>query len=110
VTQRGADLTLKACNPGSETVRREFRSGQRYDFAVSRSDEVVWRWSDGRAFTQGVGTETWKAKECKTWTERWDGMTSSGAPASSGSYEAVGVLTTSERQRTKPVSFCLEIC
>ena len=110
VTQRGAEFTLKVCNPGAQAVSRDFGTSQRYDFEVHRSDEVVWKWSDARSFSQIVGSETWKSKECKTYTERWNGMTSAGAPASAGRYEAVGVLTTTKPQKTKPVSFCLDLC
>ena len=110
VTDRGAKFTLKVCNPGPQAVTRDFPTAQRYDFEVRRGDDLVWRWSDGRTFAQVLGRETWKPKECKTWMEDWNAMTSSGAPASSGRYEAVGILKSSEPQKTKPESFCLDLC
>jgi hypothetical protein len=110
VPNRGAEFTLKACNTGPETVERHFPDAQRYDFAVKRNDDVVWRWSDGRSFAQVTGREEWEPGECKTWKETWDGMTTSGAPAPSGEYEAVGVLKTPNPQHAKAVEFCLDIC
>lgn len=108
--RRGAGLTLKVCNRTSATVERTFNSGQRYDFDVSRDGSLVWRWSEGRAFISSIGEERWGPGQCKTWTEWWDGMDRSGRPATSGTYEAVGVLTSSSPQRTVPSRFCLDIC
>lgn len=102
---RGKTFTLKVCNTTSGTVKREFGTSQRYDFEVKRDGELVWRWSDGRVFTQVVGEETWKAKECKTWAEEWDATNSDGAPVPTGDYEAAGVLKTSPELRTKGQKF-----
>jgi hypothetical protein len=109
-TPRGATLTLKACNKGSETIERSFNTSQRYDFEISRNGELVWRWSDGMAFAQVVGDERWKAGECKTWSADWNGTNSMGAPASPGTYQAVGILKSSPVQRTKPKDVCLDLC
>jgi hypothetical protein len=83
-------------------VKRSFGSSQRYDFEVSQNDKLVWRWSDGMFFTQVVGEETWKSKECKTWTADWDATNSDGTPVATGDYEAVGILKTSPELRTSP--------
>lgn len=102
---RGKTFTLKVCNQTSGTVTREFGSSQRYDFEVKRDGALVWRWSDGQAFTQVVGEETWKAKECKTWTEQWDATNSEGAPVPTGDYEAAGILKTSPELRSGAEKF-----
>lgn len=105
---RGKTFTLKACNSMSETVTREFGTSQRYDFEVSDADgRLVWRWSDGMFFTQVVGEETWKARECKEWSEDWDGSTSDGGRAPAGDYTAVGVLEASPETRTARTNFSL---
>jgi hypothetical protein len=106
----GADFTLKVCNPGDRSVERSFNTSQRYDFEAKRGDELVWRWSNGRAFGEVVGKERWGPGECKKWTEHWDGTSSSGGVAPSGSYEAIGILKSSPDQQTKPKRLCLDIC
>ncbi len=99
---RGKTFTLKVCNVTSGTVKRSFGTSQRYDFEVSREGKLVWRWSDGQFFTQVVGDETWKAKECKTWSESWDATDSEGSPVATGDYEAVGILKAQPELRTSP--------
>jgi hypothetical protein len=103
-------FTLKVCNGTDTSARRDFGTAQRYDFEVSRDGKRVWRWSDGKVFAEQAGSVTWAPHTCKTWTADWNGMTSSGTPAGTGGYDVVGVLTTSPAQRTKPTSFCLDIC
>ena len=104
---RGKTFTLKVCNTTSGTVSREFGSSQRYDFEVSQGGDLVWRWSDGQFFTQVVGEETWKGKECKEWSADWDGTTSDGGRAPAGDYTAVGILKTQPELRTAAKSFSL---
>lgn len=105
-----ARFTLRVCNGGSSTVQRSFSDGQRYDFEVRRGSAVVWRWSDGRFFTQSLGTERWTAGACKTWTESWDARSSSGAPVSPGSYEVTGSLAGSPPVRSAPRTVCAVAC
>lgn len=107
---RGARFTLKVCNASELTVEQSFGTAQRYDFIVSRNDEVVWQWSEGRSFASVRGTETWAPKECKQWTDDWDGMTSTGEIAPPGEYEGLGMLTTDPQVITESKKFCLDIC
>ena len=108
---RGADLTLQACNPSSDTaVERHFGSSQRYDFEVAQDGAVIWRYSDGRAFAQVVGTERFEPKQCRSWKTTWDGRRSSGGPAPPGTYQITGVLTSTDPTRTAARDYCLDIC
>src|SRR5688572_21830441 len=50
-------LSVSACNDSSAPVARIFASGQRYEFNVRRGDEVVWRWSANRTFSQSTAKE-----------------------------------------------------
>ena len=53
------ELRLLLRNPGADTLRLGFSSGQRFDFTVrDAGGETVWRWSEGRFFTQALGSET----------------------------------------------------
>ncbi len=107
---QGARFTLRACNPSDQTRQITFPTGQRYDFEVSQDGELVWRWSDGRAFTQVYGQESWRPGECKTYNDSWDGRNSNGGVAPPGSYEAVGIVASSPKLRSAPKNFCLGAC
>ena len=105
---RGKTFTLKVCNTSAATVSRDFGTSQRFDFEVSDTNgKLVWRWSDGMVFTQVVGSESWKGKECKEWSEDWDGSRSDGGRAPAGDYSAVGVLKSSPETRTDRTTFSL---
>lgn len=106
---QGASFTMSACNTGDEPVELAFPTGQRYDFEVHRDGELVWRWSDGRAFTMVYGSERMEAGQCRTYTDSWDGTTSDG-PASPGGYDAVGVLASDPPRRSAAQAFCLDAC
>jgi hypothetical protein len=103
-------FTLTACNPASSSVAVTFPTGQRYDFEVRRSGSLVWRWSDGMAFTMIYGRETWAPKQCKSYSATWDGTNSSHAPVATGAYDVTGILASSPRESTAPKSFCLDVC
>jgi hypothetical protein len=97
-------FTLTVTNPTTEHVELTFRNGQTADVVV-RADgvgdeagvgagdgelhDVVWRWSDGRMFTQAIRTETLapgeQAREEMTWED----------PAP-GSYTAVATLEAND--------------
>jgi hypothetical protein len=86
---RDVTLTFSVTNDSASPVTVQFSSGQQYDFIVRSSDTegLVWRWSDGRAFAQALGSRTLAAGEMVTWTERW-------APSRGGTYTAQAVLTS----------------
>lgn len=45
-------------NAGDTPAELTFRSGQVADVAVFEDDQEVWRWSDGRLFTQALTSRT----------------------------------------------------
>jgi hypothetical protein len=106
----GAEFTLQVCNSGNESVERDFSDGQRYDFEVRDGDKLIWTWGEGRMFTQALGAEKWKAAECKKWTDTWDGTKTSGGAAPHGTYNVVGILTSSPEVLSPPKNFCSGIC
>ncbi len=82
-------LALHVTNASEDTVRLEFRSGQRYDFVVKDgSGREVWRWSEGRMFTQALGREVLEPGATLTYTAGWR------PPATGGRFTAVGRVTT----------------
>lgn len=50
-------ITLTVTNDGDEPYTVEHQNGQEYDFIVlDKRGRVLWRWSDGRAFTQALSS------------------------------------------------------
>ncbi len=66
-----------------------FTSGQRYDFAVYKDGEEVWRWSDEQAFIMAIGEETYTT-DGVLYFERVDTTELPGP----GTYTLQGTLTT----------------
>lgn len=65
------EFALTVTNTGDEPATLDFRSGLTADFAVVDGDEDVWRWSDGRMFTQALQTETLAPGENVVYTATW---------------------------------------
>ncbi|MHB9144912.1 MAG: BsuPI-related putative proteinase inhibitor [Symbiobacteriia bacterium] len=63
-----------------------YNSGQQYDFWVEQNGKVIWRWSDGRMFTQVVTNQTFNADGVLHFEVQWDGRGSNGKPVPPGSY------------------------
>jgi hypothetical protein len=83
---------LHVTNVAAVPVEVEFASGQRYDFAVlSEGGAVVWRWSEGMAFTQALGTETVAPGGWLQYREGW------AAAARPGRYIAEARLVSTNR-------------
>lgn len=89
VTVRGADVefALTVQNAGTEPVALEFRSGLIADFAVYEDGAEVWRWSDGRLFTQAIEAETLAPGESFTDARTWE-------DAEPGEYAVEATLET----------------
>ncbi|GAB6877844.1 hypothetical protein JCM17823_01180 [Halorubrum gandharaense] len=102
------DLALTVTNAGADPVSLSFRTGQRADFVAravgdggggGRGDgtagtagtdtDPVWRYGEGRMFTQVLGSETLDPGESTTYIATW-----SNPPA--GAYEVEGELAASD--------------
>lgn len=59
-------------NGAGEPVELTFRDGGRADFAVRGGDgEELWRWSEGRMFTQNIGHARLEPGEEAVFEEEW---------------------------------------
>ncbi len=70
VEERGGHLliTLTVTNDGEAPYTIEHRDGQEYDFIVlDKRGQVLWRWSDGHAFTQALSTSVVNAHQSVTY-------------------------------------------
>lgn len=78
-------MTLVKVNVSNRPIRLTYRSGQRYDFWVTRGGREVWRWSDGRVFTQATGTVILQPGESQNFSATWN-QDVDGRTAPSGVY------------------------
>lgn len=63
-----------------------YNTGQLFDFWVTQNDKTIWRWSDGRMFTQVVTRQTLNADGTLHFEVQWDGKDSNGRPVPPGAY------------------------
>ncbi|KAB1188753.1 MULTISPECIES: BsuPI-related putative proteinase inhibitor [Haloferax] len=86
----GVSLTLTVENQGQASLDLSFANGQRAEFvAVDDDGSEVWRWSDGRAFSMALGSETLAPGESVAYEAEW-----SSPPT--GEYEVTGSLAASD--------------
>lgn len=85
------EFTFTVTNTGPNPVELSFRSGKRADVAVTDAGgEEVWRWSQGRMFTQAISTVELTPGETLDRSFTW-----SDPPA--GDYEAEGTLAATNQ-------------
>lgn len=85
-------VTLTLTNVGNEPATFQFNTGQIYDFVVARSGVIVWRWSQGKAFTQALTVLTLRPGEARRFQEQWNQRDAQGRQVQSGSYELVAAF------------------
>jgi len=102
VTDRAVEFQAVVSNTGSEPIELTFPSGLRIDIKVRPADdpegEPVWRWSDGRAFTQAIEHETVAPGEAVTQGGTW-------AHPPEGAYVVTATLQAANSEADATVSF-----
>lgn len=97
----GADVrfNLDVVNNTPKSVEVNFPSGQAYDFVVVDSvGREVWRWADGRIFTQSVQNKLLGKGQSISVSEKW-------SPAKPGRFTAIAVLRSSNFPVEQKVAF-----
>lgn len=65
-------FALTVTNVGDKRLELTFPSGQTHDVVVmDRTGRPVWRWSEGRLFTQGLQNRVVRSEDSVTFEERW---------------------------------------
>lgn len=83
------EFALRVTNAEQKRVELAFPSGQTHEIVVlDPAGREVWRWSEGRMFTQAVQTKLLGAGETTTYAERWT------PTLRAGSYTVVATLTS----------------
>lgn len=68
----GVEFDFRLTNEASRKVEVSFPSGLTHDFEVQDSvGRVVWRWSEGRLFTQAMQNHILERDESLRWRAHW---------------------------------------
>jgi hypothetical protein len=97
--ENAVHFELRITNTTGKRVELNFASGQAYDFIVVDSlGREVWRWAEGRVFTQSVQNKLLGKGEGITISEKW-------APAKPGKYAAIALLRSTNYPLQQRVEF-----
>jgi hypothetical protein len=95
-------------NLGPHIVQLEFHRGQRFDIEVIGDRGLVWRWSDGRVFTQAAEDLALEPGEDVVFEAVWDMRTRDGRLALSGYYRALLTFAAHGFDRSAAADFDLD--
>jgi Intracellular proteinase inhibitor len=98
----GVRLALQVTNNGGKQTEINFPSGQMYDFRVlDVAGREVWRWSDGRMFTQSLQNRLLSDGESMTFKAHWEDE------RAHGTYTAVATLMSTDHPMESRAQFTL---
>lgn len=94
-------FTFHVTNSSAKRVELRFPSGQTHDLVVlDPVGREVWRWSNGRMFTQSMQNKVLAASDTLTFTETW-------RPEHPGTYTAVALLLSQNYPAEQRADFSL---
>ena len=98
----GVQVTLRVTNVADHAIELDFPSGLTHDVVILDSlGRQVWRWSDGRMFTQAVRNTLLGANESVAYQARWN-------PAGrKGTFTAVALLKSNNHPLEQRTQFVL---
>lgn len=101
-TVRGAvRFAIAVSNDSRKAVELDFPDGRTHDFIVlDASGREVWKWSNGRSFTQGMQNRLLDAHDSVVYAESW-------RPPNKGSYTLVAQLHSENYPVRQRVGFAL---
>ena len=95
-------FALRVKNNTTKMVEIQFPDGQTHDFVVSDSTgKEIWRWSEGRMFTQAMKSKTLKGKDDTVFEESWE------VNGHHGAFTAVAILKSENFPVETSVQFAL---
>ena len=95
-------FALRVVNNTKKMVEIHFPDGQTHDFVVNDSTgKEVWRWSEGRMFTQAMRSKTLKGKDGTVFEETWEPRGQRGA------FTAVAILRSENFPVETSIQFSL---
>jgi hypothetical protein len=87
-------ISFVLTNTGEDTVRIPLNTGQKYEFEIWRDNRMVWRWSQGRFFTQALGSTELRPNEELTYRISWDQRNTEGTRVPAGTYQVRAYVPT----------------
>ncbi len=94
---------LSVANNTKKMIELRFPNGQTHEFVVIDSEgNEVWRWSDGRMFTQSLQNKLVKARDTAVYASRWD------AEKMHGRFTAVATLMSDNHPIEQRIDFALK--
>ena len=100
-TRGNVRFSIEVANDSRKRVELNFPSGRTHDFAVlNASGREVWRWSEGRMFTQSMQNRLLDANDAVVYAERW-------SPTAPGRYTLVAQLNSRNYPVRQQVEFSL---
>jgi hypothetical protein len=98
----GVHFKLNVRNNSPRMVELRFPNGKTHDFFVlDESGREVWRWSNGRMFTQALQNKLIKSKDNAVFADSWS------ASNAHGKFTAVAVLASVNHPVEERVEFAL---
>lgn len=95
-------FALHVTNRADKHVELMFPSGQTHEFIVQdATGKEVWRWSEGRMFTQALQSKLLSGSETATYQEAWK------PAARAGRYTVVASLNSTNHQVRQVAEFTL---
>lgn len=101
-TARGTvRFAIEVNNDSRKRVELNFPSGRTHEFIVlDANGKQVWRWSEGRMFTQAMQNRLLDANDSVVYSERW-------SPPAPGRYTLVAQLNSDNYPLRQQVDFAL---
>lgn len=99
----GVHFALELKNNSDRMIEIRFPSGMTHDFVVlDEGGKEVWRWSDGRMFTQSLQNKLIKSHDNAVFAEGWPAVNAHGK------FTAVAILTSENHPVKERVEFELK--
>jgi hypothetical protein len=100
--QDGVALALRVTNSSEKQLEINFPGGQTYEFrVVDAKGRELWRWSEGRMFTQSLQNRLLGAGETLTFEEQWK------AHDAHGKFVAIATMLSDNHPVETRVEFVL---
>lgn len=87
-------VELVLTNRSDNAVRIPLNTGQKYEFEIWQGNKMVWRWSQGRFFTQVLGNTVIQPNEEVTYRIQWDQRNADGQRVPAGTYQVRAYVPT----------------
>ncbi|HUQ18094.1 MAG TPA: BsuPI-related putative proteinase inhibitor [Gemmatimonadaceae bacterium] len=100
--KNGVQFNLHVNNNTGKMTELRFQDGRTHDFVVlDESGKEVWRWSNGRMFTQAMQSKLVKSNDSAVFANVWDGRNAHGK------FTAVAILRAENHPVEERVEFAL---